>query len=617
MPEERGLYPKMEVGEQLAYLAELSEMNAAAAKEATTEWLGRLGLGDRSGARLEELSHGNQQRVQLAAALVHDPELAVLDEPFSGLDPIGVESMAELLAQTAATGVAVLFSSHQLDLVEDICQDVVIIDHGKIVLAGVVEELKAASAYRSLDIRVDGDPWVPVLPSGTVTSKEDGKVRVLVEASVDLEEILASARRVGEVTAFSFEPPSLADLFLETVSEGGDMSGGARRIWLVTRREWNQRARTRAFQISTIVSVAIVVVLIMVPEMYGGGDRPTRTVGLVGESSSQLPALVRASGEQLDINVKTRAFADEATGRAALGSGDASVLLVDQQRLVWKAEADEQLRTAVRSAVGVLERQQAIDEIGLTPEQAQRLQQPPELRSTSLEPATTEQTSRADLGRIGVVLLFMAIAFYCAFVLTGVVEEKSSRVVEVLLSRMRPTELLAGKIFGIGLVGLAQLAVVIGAGLVALSFSDNTLAPKTTPSTLGWIVFWFILGYAFYSVLYATAGSLVSRQEETQSLQLPMTGLLFVAYILAFVATESPDGAAALLGSLFPATAPMVMIVRIAHGGVPWWQIVLSVALTVAAVYGLVLAAGRIYAGGLLRFGGRVRLREAWRGAEA
>ena len=219
MPEERGLYPKMEVGEQLAYLAELSQMNAAAAKEATTEWLGRLGLGDRSGARLEELSHGNQQRVQLAAALVHDPELAVLDEPFSGLDPIGVESMAELLAQTAATGVAVLFSSHQLDLVEDVCQDVVIIDHGKIVLAGVVEELKAASAYRSLDIRVDGDPWVPVLPSGTVTSKEDGKVRVLVEASVDLEEILASARRVGEVTAFSFEPPSLADLFLETVSE--------------------------------------------------------------------------------------------------------------------------------------------------------------------------------------------------------------------------------------------------------------------------------------------------------------------------------------------------------------------------------------------------------------
>jgi ABC-2 type transport system ATP-binding protein len=220
MPEERGLYPKMRVGDQLTYFAELSGMNAAAAKEATSGWLARLDLADRSRARLEELSHGNQQRVQLAAAMVHDPELAVLDEPFSGLDPLGVESMAELLMHTAATGVAVLFSSHQLDLVEDVCQDVVIIDHGKIVLAGVVEEVKAASAYRSLDIRVDGHPWVPVLPSGTVTTKQDGRERVLVDASVDLEQILASARRVGEITACTFEPPSLADLFLEAVSGG-------------------------------------------------------------------------------------------------------------------------------------------------------------------------------------------------------------------------------------------------------------------------------------------------------------------------------------------------------------------------------------------------------------
>ena len=220
MPEERGLYPKMKVGEQLAYLAELSGMSAAKAKDATSGWLERLGLADRVGARLEELSHGNQQRVQLAAALVHEPELAVLDEPFSGLDPLGVESMAEILAQTAALGVAVLFSSHQLDLVEDVCQDVVIVDHGRIVLSGVVEELKAASPHRSLSISVDGEPWVPLLPSDTVTSKQDGRVRVLVDASVDLDEVMASARRAGEVTAFSFEPPSLTDLFLDAVSEG-------------------------------------------------------------------------------------------------------------------------------------------------------------------------------------------------------------------------------------------------------------------------------------------------------------------------------------------------------------------------------------------------------------
>ena len=222
MPEERGLYPKMKVLEQLTYFAELSGLSGAAATDSAAGWLGRLGLGDRVDARLEELSHGNQQRVQLAAALVHDPELAVLDEPFSGLDPLGVESLAELLVQTAATGVAVLFSSHQLDLVEDVCQDVVIIDHGKIVLAGVVEELKAASPQRSLEITVDGDPYVPVLPRATVTSKQDGRLRVLVDKAVDVEEVLASARRAGEVTAFSFEPPSLMDLFRGAVSEGLD-----------------------------------------------------------------------------------------------------------------------------------------------------------------------------------------------------------------------------------------------------------------------------------------------------------------------------------------------------------------------------------------------------------
>jgi len=220
MPEERGLYPKMKVGEQLVYLAQLSGLAPADAKGTVGRWLDRLGLGDRADARLEELSHGNQQRVQLAAALVHGPELVVLDEPFSGLDPIGVASLAELLLETAADGVAVVFSSHQLDLVEDVCQDVVIIDHGTIVVDGVVEDLKAAAPRRSLQVEVDGEPWMPVLPGGTVTSKRDGKVRVLVDASVDLDEVLMHARKDGEVTRFSFEPPSLADLFLEAVSEG-------------------------------------------------------------------------------------------------------------------------------------------------------------------------------------------------------------------------------------------------------------------------------------------------------------------------------------------------------------------------------------------------------------
>jgi ABC-2 type transport system permease protein len=386
-------------------------------------------------------------------------------------------------------------------------------------------------------------------------------------------------------------------------------------MWLVARREWNQRARTLSFRISTLISVAIVVVLIAVPQIFGG--TPSRTVGLVGQRSAQLPAVLRATGSQLDRDVASRDYPNEAAGLAALRSGDVSVVLVDESRLVWKASVDDQLEAIVTSSVGTIRQHDAIAELGLTTAQAQRLLQPPRLPSTSLAPVSAEQTARGDMGRLSVILLFLAIAFYCSFVLVGVVEEKSSRVVEVLLSRLRPTELLAGKIVGIGIVGLVQFAVVAGAALVALAVVHDTAAPQTTPGTMLWIVFWFVLAYAFYSVLFATAGSLVSRQEETQSISLPLTGVLFVAYILAFAAVESPDGVAALVGSLFPPTAPMVMIVRIAHGAVPWWQMGLSVALMAAAIYGLILVAGRVYIGAVMRIGPRLRLKEAWRASAA
>jgi ABC-2 type transport system ATP-binding protein len=220
MPEERGLYPRMKVGEQLVYFAELSGLSSAAAKRTAGRWLDRLGLGDRADARLEALSHGNQQRVQLAAALVHEPELIVLDEPFSGLDPIGVRSLAELLVQTAADGVAVVFSSHQLDLVEDICEDVVIIARGRIVAAGGIEALKTASGRQHLEIEVagtDGD-WLDGRADLQVIERSGGWVKLLVDRSVDLDELLALAKGAGEVRRFAYQPPKLSELFMEAVA---------------------------------------------------------------------------------------------------------------------------------------------------------------------------------------------------------------------------------------------------------------------------------------------------------------------------------------------------------------------------------------------------------------
>ncbi len=219
MPEQRGLYPRMKVADQLAYFAELHGLPATEAKANAARWLDGLGLTDRAGSKLETLSHGNQQRVQLGAALVHDPELLVLDEPFSGLDPIGIETMSEILRQRAAEGVAVVFSSHQLDLVEDLCEDVVIINRGRIVAADSIDDLRASSDRRHLEVEVLGNAnrWLAECPGLTVVETRGDFARLVVPADADLAAVLATASRAGTVRRFAYQPPTLSELFLELV----------------------------------------------------------------------------------------------------------------------------------------------------------------------------------------------------------------------------------------------------------------------------------------------------------------------------------------------------------------------------------------------------------------
>ncbi|MFL5650416.1 MAG: ABC transporter ATP-binding protein [Chloroflexota bacterium] len=219
MPEQRGLYPRMRVAEQLSYFAQHHGLPAKDADAATTRWLERLGLGDREKDKLETLSHGNQQRVQLGAALVHDPELLVLDEPFSGLDPIGIATMTEILRERAAAGVGVVFSSHQLDLVEDVCEDVVIIARGRIVAHGSIDELRAASGRRHLEVEVEGAgaSWLDGRDGATLVDQKGDLVRLLVPVDADLSGLLAAASAAGPVRRFAFQPPALSELFMEAV----------------------------------------------------------------------------------------------------------------------------------------------------------------------------------------------------------------------------------------------------------------------------------------------------------------------------------------------------------------------------------------------------------------
>jgi ABC-2 type transport system ATP-binding protein len=220
MPEERGLYPNMVVAEQIEYLGRLHGMDAAAAASATARWLERLEVADRAASKVEALSHGNQQRVQLAAALVHDPEVLVLDEPLAGLDPTGIDVIGQVLAEQARSGRCVLFSSHQLDLVEDLCESVAIIDHGRLVASGTVDELTTSGARR-LTVRVEGDrqgAWARAIPGVGVSEIDGGEVRLVLDSSTDSDIVMDAARAAGRVTQFVFERRRLSEVFREAVS---------------------------------------------------------------------------------------------------------------------------------------------------------------------------------------------------------------------------------------------------------------------------------------------------------------------------------------------------------------------------------------------------------------
>jgi len=222
MPEERGLYPAMVVSEQLVYLARLHGMSATDAEVGTRTWLERLGIADRAGSKVDELSHGNQQRVQLVAALVHGPEVLILDEPLAGLDPTGIDAIGGVLLEQARSGCCVLFSSHQLDQVEDLCESVTIIDHGRLVVTGKVDDL-ATSGPRRLVVRVEGDrdgAWARHIDGVTISEVDGGAARLVLDPSVDSESVLRVAMAAGRVTEFVFQRRRLSEVFREALAVG-------------------------------------------------------------------------------------------------------------------------------------------------------------------------------------------------------------------------------------------------------------------------------------------------------------------------------------------------------------------------------------------------------------
>jgi ABC-2 type transport system permease protein len=386
-------------------------------------------------------------------------------------------------------------------------------------------------------------------------------------------------------------------------------------IRLTARRELVERTkRDRGFVISTIITLAILLAIIFLPRLFGVGDPDEFDVGLVGPASAPLGEVLAAQPTG-GVEVRVRQLPDVTAAETAVRDGDLDLAVLDGRQLLAQDEVDDQLNVLVQAASRAVRAQQTLRSAGLGQGEIQAALAPPPLPVRSLDPVDEEAQAKRTIATVGVFLLYGQLVGYGIAVATGVVEEKASRVVEVLLAAVRPVQLLAGKVIGIGLVGLIQLAIIAAIALVAATATDVLSLPVAAWGTVGWVLLWFLLGYAFYASLFAVAGAVVSRQEEVQNTTTPLSLLLLGAFFLAFSALGDADSAMATVASYIPASAPLVVPLRMAAGEGEAWQVALSFGIMLVSIVVVVLLAARLYAGAVLRTGARVKLGDAWRGA--
>jgi ABC-2 type transport system permease protein len=383
-------------------------------------------------------------------------------------------------------------------------------------------------------------------------------------------------------------------------------------VRLVAAREISARVRDKNFIISSVVILVILLGSLALQVALNSGGEETR-VGVVG-GQQQLVQALEDQGTALDVDVTVVDLADRAAAEQAIEDGDVDGVLLaegDDPELLVEQSADGSLEAVVQSAVAQLALAEQLAEAGVTSIDV------PEVAVTALDPDAEADAQRIVVAIIGAALLYSLIILFGQFVAQGVVEEKSSRVVELLLATMKPWQLLAGKIVGLGVLGLAQILLITVVGVVGALAFDLVDIPGDLISTAVSVVLWFVLAYAFYAAIFAVAASLVSRQEDLGTVLTPTTLVLVAALVVGIQAASDPGGVLATVTSYVPGLSPLVMPVRQAAGEVAVWEIALAVVLMVVAIGLVVRLGGRIYAGALLRTSGKTKLREALRAERA
>jgi ABC-2 type transport system permease protein len=379
-------------------------------------------------------------------------------------------------------------------------------------------------------------------------------------------------------------------------------------VRLVAAREISTRVRDKTFLIGSAILLVLIVGVLAINIAANSGTDQTR-IGVVGGDQTVTAAL-QAQGTVLGTDVVVVDLGDEAAARRSVSDGDVDGALLSPsgvQPELLVEDGGGQVEALVSSAVQGLSVDQQLAAAGV------QLQPPPEVDVVALDADSDADTEAAVVALVGVVLLYSLLLSFGQFIAQGVVEEKASRVVELLLATMRPWQLLSGKIIGLGVLALAQMVLISAIGVAGALAFDLVDLPGRLIGTVLTVLVWFVIGYAFYASFFAAAASLVSRQEDLGSVLAPATLVPIVGIIIAVQAAQDPGSTLATVTSYVPGLSPMVMPVRQAAGEAAAWEVGLSVLLMLAAITVIVRVGGRVYAGALLSTGGKLKFREALR----
>jgi len=382
---------------------------------------------------------------------------------------------------------------------------------------------------------------------------------------------------------------------------------------MVAGREIRERVRGRLFRVVTVVVLVVVAAVIVIPVISRTKQR-LQVVGVVGSLTGPERSAVLASASRVGTSVRFVAEPGRRAARRDLASGRTGFVIIDgREVLVQQAVTPTDTSTTaqlVRASSQALGVQAAFAAAGLSPAQAARVAAAKPVPVRSVEPAPAKGAVRST-SLVGIILVFILLTQYLTWTLVGVMEEKSSRVVEVLLSAVRPMQLLAGKVLGIGAVALAQASIVVAFALVLAKVVGSDLLQGTAPMVVAATLAWLVLGYAFYCWVYAAAGSLAERQDQVQTLALPLSIPLVFGYVVALTAASA--GRASTLVTVLaylPPSAPFAMPVLVGLHAVTWWKFAAAAAISVVTTLGVARLAAAIYERAVLRTGRRVRLRD-------